>query len=624
MKEQKINDYPLLDSIDKPADLRCLDQKLLPQLCHELRHYLIQTVSSCGGHFAAGLGVIELSVALHYVFDTPGDRLVWDVGHQAYPHKILTGRKKTISSIRCLHGLSPFPKRTESEYDCFGVGHSSTSISAAVGMAIAAKHNQEQRQIVAIVGDGGLSAGMAYEAMNHLGELGAAVLIVLNDNDMSISPNVGAMSNYLTRILSSNLYHKMTQGGKKILDPLPSISELAQRTKEHVKGIIIPGTLFEELGIHYYGPIDGHDIKTLVSTLSNLRAQARPRLLHITTRKGKGYPPAERDPVAYHAVSRFNPQQGMAKKKPSQSQAPTYSKVFGDWLCRKAETDAAIVVITPAMREGSGLVEFEQRFPHRYFDVGIAEQHAVTLAAGMACAGLHPIVAIYSTFLQRAYDQLIHDVVLQKLPVMFALDRAGPVGPDGSTHTGIFDIAFMRCLPNMTILAPGDQTMLPPMLDWACNCPGPVAIRYPRGNQPGQLMPTTMPAVDGHAVCLRHGQDSAILAFGAMLAPALKLAERLNASLYDMRFIKPLDTAAIDQASRQHRQLISVEDGVIQGGVGDAISAYLHRSNSKTPLLQLGIDDTFQEHGSREQLLSAAGLDCDGLEKSIRSWLKKL
>lgn len=595
----------------------------MPPLCKELRDYLIETVSSCGGHFAAGLGVVELSIALHYVFDTPHDQLVWDVGHQAYPHKILTGRKKTISSIRRLHGLSPFPKREESQYDSFGVGHSSTSISAAVGMAVAAKHFDEKRRVVAIVGDGGLSAGMAYEAMNHLGEVGASVLIILNDNEMSISPNVGAMSNYLTRILSSSLYRKVARGGKRILDPMPAISEFAHRTKEHVKGLIVPGTLFEELGIHYYGPVDGHDVDTLLTTLSNLKPQERPRLLHVITRKGKGYPPAERDPVAYHAVSRFNPERGMEKKKPAEPQAPTYSKVFGDWLCQKAETNPDLVVITPAMREGSGLVEFERRFPQRYFDVGIAEQHAVTLAAGMACAGLKAIVAIYSTFLQRAYDQLIHDVVLQKLPVLFAIDRAGPVGPDGSTHAGIFDIAFMRCLPGMTVLAACDQTILPAMLDWSLECPGPVAVRYPRGNQPGQAMQAKATAVDGHAACLRQGEGTALLAFGSVVAPAMTAAENLNASLFDMRFIKPLDTAAVTEAAKRHRHLVSIEDGVVQGGVGDAVNAHLRRTNSRTPLLQLGIADRFQEHGSREELMAEAGLDAAGIEKSVRGWVEK-
>ena len=622
MSDQK--DYPLLNGISCPADLRLLDKRALTRLCGELRDYLIATVSSCGGHFAAGLGVIELSVALHYVFDTPRDQLVWDVGHQAYPHKILTGRKKSIASIRRLHGLSPFPKRKESEYDSFGVGHAGTSISAAIGMAIAAQHFQEKRHIVAIIGDGGLGAGMAYEAMNHLGEIGVPLLIVLNDNEMSISPNVGAMSNYLTRILSSDLYRKVSRGGKKILGPISPVSELAKKTKEHVKGMIVPGTLFEELGIHYYGPVDGHDINTLVSTLANLRrGETRPCLLHVTSRKGKGYPPAERDPVGYHAVSRFNPDQGVKKKGGAQTQAPTYSKVFGDWLCRKAESDPDVVVITPAMREGSGLVEFARRFPERYFDVGIAEQHAVTLAAGMACRGLKAIVAIYSTFLQRAYDQLIHDVVVQKLPVVFAIDRAGPVGPDGATHTGIFDIAYMRCLPGMTILSPCDQAALPPMLDWSLTCRGPVAVRYPRGNQPDRPVQEKPAAVDGRAACLRQGRDLALLAFGAMVAPSLVAAEQINASLFDMRFIKPLDTGAIERAAQRHRCLASVEDGIVQGGVGDAINAHLRRVGIRIPLLQLGIDNSFQEHGSRDELLSQAGLDSDGLTRTLEKWMKK-
>ncbi len=614
--------YPLLDKVEYPADLRKLPHSALPEFCRQMRAYLIESVASCGGHFAAGLGVIELTTALHYVFDTPDDRLVWDVGHQSYPHKILTGRKSAITTVRTHGGLAPFPKRGESEYDSFGVGHSSTSIGAATGMALAARLQGERRKVVAVIGDGGLTAGMAYEALNHLGAVAADVLVVLNDNEMSISPNVGAMTNYLTRILSSKLYTSVVAGGKRLLEPLPPVKEFAHRTKEHLKGMIVPGTLFEELGVSYYGPIDGHDVNTLVKTLTNLKRHDGPRLLHAVTRKGKGYALAEHDPVGYHAVGHFDPGRGV-EKKPA-PRRPSYSEVFGRWACDTAAKDRRLVAITPAMREGSGLVEFERRFPQRYFDVGIAEQHAVTLAAGLACEGMKPVVAIYSTFLQRAYDQLIHDVAIQNLPVIFAIDRAGLVGPDGQTHAGSFDLSYLRCIPNMIVMAPRDENNARRMLNTAFECGAPAAVRYPRGAGPGAAVTADFDTLEiGRAETLREGRGTAILAFGSPAAAAMRAAERLDAGLIDMRFVKPLDRDAITAAAGAYARLVTVEDNAKDGGGGGGVNECLAEQGLQLPVLNLGLPDRFQSHGSRDELLREAGLDAGGIENSIVQWLSR-
>ena len=614
MKE--VSRYPLLDEIEYPADLRKLPQDTLPDLCAQIRKYLIESVSSCGGHFAAGLGVIELTVALHYVFDTPHDRLVWDVGHQSYPHKILTGRKDRITTVRTLGGLAPFPRRSESDYDCFGVGHSSTSISAATGMAIASRLNGEKRKTIAVIGDGGLTAGMAYEALNHLGEIKANVLIVLNDNEMSISPNVGAMSNYLTRVLSSRIYTSVIAGSKQLLKPLPPARKLAHKTREHLKGMIVPGTLFEELGINYYGPVDGHNVNILVKTLSNLKRQTGPRLLHTVTRKGKGYRLAEKDPVGYHAVGHFDPDLGI--QTPPSVKKPSYSEVFGQWVCDMAKRDRRLIAITPAMREGSGLVEFERLFPDRYFDVGIAEQHAVTLAAGLACENTKPVVAIYSTFLQRAYDQLIHDVALQELPVVFAIDRAGLTGPDGQTHCGNFDLCYLRCIPNMIVMTPRDQNMARLMLNTAFACNSPAAVRYPRGSGPNSTVTAGFDTIEiGQAEILRTGRKLAILAFGSPTAAAMQVAEKLDAGLVDMRFVKPLDSDTLTRVARDYDRLVTVEDNSRRGGAGSAVNEHLAERKIDTPVLNLGLPDRFQDHGSRDELLQEAGLDVHGIEQSI-------
>ncbi|MGF1526368.1 MAG: 1-deoxy-D-xylulose-5-phosphate synthase, partial [Candidatus Competibacterales bacterium] len=563
--------YPLLDAIATPEDLRRLPEQQLEPLADELRECLIHTVSQSGGHFAAGLGTIELSVALHYVFNTPEDRLVWDVGHQTYPHKILTGRRAQMPTIRRFNGLAPFPKRGESPYDTFGVGHSSTSISAALGMAIAAKHKRPERQVVAVIGDGAMTAGMAFEALNHAGDLKADVLVILNDNEMSISPNVGALTTALTRTLSGQMFYSIREGGKKALRLMPPpMWEMARRAEAHVKGMVVPGTLFEEMGLNYFGPIDGHDLPTLLHTLKNLKALPGPRLLHIITRKGKGYKLAEDAPVAYHAVGIFDPSLGMGPKKPSNS--PTYSQVFGQFLCDMAGRDSRLVAITPAMREGSGMVEFSERFPERYFDVAIAEQHSVTLAAGMACDGLKPVVAIYSTFLQRAYDQLIHDVALQNLPVLFAIDRAGLVGPDGPTHAGSFDLSFLRCIPNMVVMAPADENEARQMLYTGFCHDGPAAVRYPRGKGPGvdvQQAFTALPI--GVAEVRRRGRDLALLAFGAMVEVALAVGEQLDATVVNMRFVKPLDEALILELATSHGRLVTLEENAVAGGAGSAV-----------------------------------------------------
>jgi 1-deoxy-D-xylulose-5-phosphate synthase len=611
--------YPLLDAIDTPADLRRLPVSKLPALADELRECLIQCVAKSGGHFAAGLGAIELTVALHFVFNTPEDRLVWDVGHQSYPHKILTGRRRQMHTIRKLHGLAPFPKRAESPYDTFGVGHSSTSISAALGMAVAAEKLGQTRKVVAIIGDGGMTAGLAFEALNNAGDLKADLLVILNDNEMSISPNVGALSNHLTKVLSGRILTSMREGGKKVLKHMPPpMWEMARRAEEHVKGMVAPGTLFEELGFNYFGPIDGHDVQTLVHTLENLSAIRGPRLLHILTRKGKGYQVAEQEPVKYHAVGTFDPHHGIAPAQPDNS--PTYSDVFGDWLCDMADQDQRLVGITPAMREGSGMVKFSQLYPQRYFDVAIAEQHSVTLAAGMACDGLKPVVAIYSTFLQRAYDQLIHDVAVQNLPVLFAIDRAGVVGPDGPTHAGSFDYSYLRCIPNMVVMAPADENEARQMLYTGFQLNQPVAVRYPRGKGPGVPVQQAMTALPvGKAELRRRGKDKgiALLAFGSMVTVAEQLAAEFDATVVNMRFVKPLDEALLLQLATDHKRLVTLEENAIAGGAGSAVNECLAAHEVMIPVRNIGLPDCYIEQGSREELLSEAGLDVAGVRKIL-------
>src|SRR6185312_16403093 len=612
--------YPLLSSIETPADLRRLPLGKLPAVCDELRQFLIHTVSTRGGHFAAGLGTVELTIALHYVFDTPEDRLVWDVGHQAYPHKVLTGRADQLHTIKQNHGLAPFPSRAESEYDTFGVGHSSTSISAALGMAVAAAQRGEERRAVAIIGDGALTAGMAFEALNHAGSLPTDLLIVLNDNDMSISENVGALSNYLARALSGRMYSHLRESGKKVLSQMPTVWELARRSEEHLKGMVLPGTLFEEMGFNYIGPIDGHDVKALVSTLRNLQKLRGPQFLHVVTRKGKGYGPAEADPIKWHGPGPFDPASGMIFKEASTG--PTYSQIFGKWLCDMAERDPAIIGITPAMREGSGLVEFSKRFPGRYYDVAIAEQHAVTFAAGLAAEGLKPVVAIYSTFLQRAYDQLIHDVALQNLPVVFAVDRAGLVGSDGATHQGSYDLSYLRCIPNTVVMAPADENECRQMLYTASTLAAPAIVRYPRGTGPGVPVQAEMTALPvGKAQLRREGKSGlALLAFGALVASAQHIADSLDATLVNMRFVKPLDEELLAALARRHRAFVTIEENASHGGAGSAVGELLAAEGLQLPLLQLGIPDRFIEHGSREGCLAAAGLDAAGLAASVERW----
>ncbi len=612
--------YPLLDIITLPADVRKLSKDQLKPLAEELREYLTQTVSISGGHFSAGLGTVELTVALHYVFDTPKDQLVWDVGHQAYPHKILTGRKERMTTIRTRGGVSAFPSRAESEYDAFGVGHSSTSISAALGMAIASELKGEDQQMVAIIGDGSITGGMAYEAMNHAGCIDANLLVILNDNDMSISPNVGAMNNYLTKILSSRLYVSAWEESKKVLGKMPSVWELARRTEEHIKGMVVPGTLFEELGFNYIGPIDGHDLDMLVPTLENLKAMAGPRFLHIVTKKGKGYPPAEKDPLAYHGVPAFDPSKDSLPKS-APSPHPTYTEVFGNWLCDMAEQDERLLGITPAMREGSGLVKFSERFPKRYFDVAIAEQHAVTLAAGQACQGAKPVVAIYSTFLQRAYDQLIHDVAIQNLDVLFALDRAGLVGPDGPTHAGSFDYTYMRCIPNLLIMAPADENECRQMLTTGFLHDGPASVRYPRGKGPGVKVEKELKTLPiGKAEVRHQGSRIAILAWGSMVAPALHAGQQLGATVVNMRFVKPIDDALIRELTKSHEILVTVEENVLAGGAGSAVNDFLQAQKILMPVLNLGLPDCFVEQGTREELLALCGLDSQGMTGSIEKF----
>jgi len=614
---------PLLDRIDSPVQLRQLGDAELEAVADELRAFLLWTVGQTGGHFGAGLGVIELTVALHYVFNTPEDRLVWDVGHQAYPHKILTGRREGMASLRQKDGLAAFPRRSESEYDTFGVGHSSTSIGAALGMAIAAQLQGIERKSVAVIGDGALTAGMAFEALNHASDTGANMLVVLNDNDMSISRNVDGLSNYLARLLSSRTYQHLRENGKKALSKLPGAWEIARRTEEAAKGMLVPGTLFEELGWNYIGPIDGHDLPTLVTTLRNLRDAKGPQFLHVITRKGKGLSIAEADPIGYHAITKLEP----LDAKPKRPGAPKYSNIFGDWLCDMAAADAKLVGITPAMKEGSDLIRFAERYPERYFDVAIAEQHAVTLAAGLACDGMKPVVAIYSTFLQRGYDQLIHDVAVQHLDVLFAIDRAGLVGEDGPTHAGSFDLSYLRCIPGMVIMAPSDENELRRLLTTGYRHQGPAAVRYPRGSGPNAALdPGLEPLPIGKGVVrrqssLKNGPTVGFLVFGVQLAEALQVAERLDASVADMRFVKPLDEALIRQFAADHDLLVTVEENSVMGGAGSAVNEFLQANALVQPVLNLGLPDSYIEHAKPADMLAECGLDVAGIERAVRERL---
>lgn len=603
---------PLLDQVEIPADLKKLQLSELPMLCDQLREFLLYSVGQSGGHFGAGLGVVELTVALHYVYSTPDDRLVWDVGHQAYPHKILTGRRDKMTSIRQKGGLAAFPARTESEYDTFGVGHSSTSIGAALGMSLASKMTGSDRKVAAIIGDGALTAGMAFEALNHAGHEVADMLVVLNDNDMSISENVGGLQKTMAKVFSSKTYSHMREGSKKVLGTIPPVWELAKRAEEHMKGMVTPGTLFEELGFNYVGPVDGHDVIELVRTLRNLREFKGPQFLHIATKKGKGFLPAEGEPVKYHAISKIEP--------PSQpaSTSPKYSNIFGQWIVDQASEDKLLVGITPAMKEGSDLNLFSEKFPDRYIDVGIAEQHAVTLAAGIACEGQKPVVAIYSTFLQRAYDQLIHDVAIQNLDVLFAIDRAGLVGEDGPTHAGSFDLSFLRCIPNMVIMAPRDENECRKMLSTGYQYQGPAAVRYPRGSGSGVPVDSGLDTIPlGKAEVLIQGKDVAILAFGSMVNLCQEATEKLNATLVDMKFIKPLDTVLLDQLAKENKLIVTVEENAIAGGAGSAISEYLRNKKYAIDCMHLGITDLFTDQGKPADLLQDLDLDKQGIFKSI-------
>ncbi len=612
--------YPLLSQVDNPQQLRDLPRDSLPALCDEVRKFLLASVSRSSGHLASGLGVVELTVALHYVYHTPFDRLIWDVGHQAYPHKILTGRKQQMTTIRQKEGLHPFPWRDESEYDTFSVGHSSTSISAGLAMALAAQKEGKQRKVVSVIGDGAITAGMAFEAMNHAGGLDPDMLVVLNDNEMSISENVGALNNHLARLLSGNLYARFREGGKQLLSGAPPLKELAKRAEEHFKGMVVPGTLFEELGFNYIGPIDGHDVDALVETLTNMRKLKGPQLLHIMTRKGKGYAPAEQDPIGYHGVPKFDPSlEQLPKSTPGH---PTFSKVFGDWLCDMASQDDKLVAITPAMREGSGMVKFSQQHPDKYYDVAIAEQHAVTLGAGFACEGLNPVVAIYSSFLQRGYDQLIHDVALQNLPVLFAIDRGGIVGADGATHQGQFDLSYLRCIPNMVVMTPADENECRQMLYTGYRCQQPAAVRYPRGNGAGVPVESTMSEIPiGQSRTLRSGQRIALLCFGTLLQQCKPVAEALDATLIDMRFVKPLDETALTQACAEHELLVTIEENAIAGGAGSAVNEWLCANKQQIPVLNLGLPDCWIKHGSQSEILAELGLDSAGILKQIEAYL---
>jgi 1-deoxy-D-xylulose-5-phosphate synthase len=607
--------YALLETIDSPQQLRDLERKQLPQLAKELRAFLIESVSQTGGHLSSNLGVVELTIALHYVFNTPDDRLVWDVGHQTYPHKILTGRREAMSTLRKPEGIAGFPRRRESEYDTFGTGHSSTSISAALGMAVAAQQAGLERRAVAIIGDGAMTAGMAFEALNNAGAMDANLLVILNDNDMSISPNVGALNNYLAKLLSGKLYERMWRSGEKVLRVMPPVLEFAKRAEEHVKGMMSPSTLFEEFGFNYIGPIDGHDLDTLVSTLHNIRQLKGPQFLHVVTQKGHGYQPAEDNPGKYHGVGKFDPSNGDSVGNAGKK---TYTQIFGEWLVDMAAEDERLIGITPAMSDGSGLNDFAEKYPQRFFDVGIAEQHAVTFAAGMACDGLKPVVAIYSTFLQRAYDQLVHDIALQNLPVVFAIDRAGLVGADGPTHAGSFDLTYLRCVPNMVVMAPSDENECRQLLYTAYQHNGPSAVRYPRGSGTGVATQTEMQALAiGRGLVRRQGSRIAILAFGSMLHPALEAAEKLNATVADMRFVKPLDVDLIKQLAGTHSLIVTIEENALAGGAGAGVMEALQSMNMTVNTLCLGLPDEFIEHGVHETMLARCGLNANGIIRAV-------
>ncbi|WP_145557767.1 1-deoxy-D-xylulose-5-phosphate synthase [Yersinia aldovae] len=612
--------YPTLALAQHPEELRMLPKESLPKLCDELRQYLLASVSRSSGHFASGLGVVELTVALHYVYNTPFDNLVWDVGHQAYPHKILTGRREQISTIRQKDGLHPFPWRGESEYDVLSVGHSSTSISAGLGMAVAAEREGKGRRTVCVIGDGAITAGMAFEAMNHAGDIHSDMLVILNDNEMSISENVGGLNNHLAQLLSGKLYTSLREGGKKAFSGLPPIKDLLKRTEEHLKGMVVPSTLFEELGFNYIGPVDGHDVQALTQTLKNMRDLKGPQLLHIMTKKGKGYAPAEKDPIGWHAVPKFDPASGTLPK--NQGSLPTYSKIFGEWLCETAAKDSKLMAVTPAMREGSGMVRFSREYPQQYFDVAIAEQHAVTFAAGLAIGGYRPIVAIYSTFLQRAYDQLIHDVAIQNLPVLFAIDRGGLVGADGQTHQGAFDLSFMRCIPNMVIMTPSDENECRQMLHTGYHHNGPAAVRYPRGNGTGTGLEPLAIIPMGKGVVRREGEKVAILCFGTLLAQAQIVADNLNATLVDMRFVKPLDEALVLEMATSHEVLVTVEENAIMGGAGSGVNELLMAKRQLVPVLNLGLSDSFVPQGEQDEMRAEFGLDAAGIQSQIEAWLE--
>jgi len=616
-----LNDYPLLSKINYPDDLRQLEQVQLPQASEELRRYLLNSVSKSSGHFASGLGTIELTVALHYVYKTPFDHLIWDVGHQAYPHKILTGRRDQLHTIRQKDGLHPFPWREESEYDTLSVGHSSTSISAALGLATAAEKEGKNRKVVAVIGDGAMTAGMAFEALNHAGDIHKDMLVILNDNEMSISENVGALNNHFAKMLSGSIYTGIREGSKRILKNIPPIKELASRAEEHLKGMVVPSTFFEELGFNYIGPIDGHDVNGLVDTITNMRNLKGPQILHIATKKGKGYQAAEQDPIKYHAVPKFNPAETSLPKKAAS--LPSYSNSFGDWLCKMAEHDSKLVAITPAMAEGSGMVEFSQRFPDKYYDVAIAEQHAVTFAAGLAIGGHKPVVAIYSSFLQRGYDQLIHDVAIQNLPVLFAIDRAGIVGADGPTHQGSFDLSFMRCIPNMVIMTPSDERECQLMLTTGHQLDQPAAVRYPRGNGTGAKFPAIDETIEiGKGVVKQTGNKIALLNFGTTLGEAKEAADKLNASLVDMRFVKPLDHALIDQMINEHQVIVTVEDNAIAGGAGSGVNEYILAQGKAVKVLNIGLPDVFIKHGTQQEIHQELGLDAEGIYQKISAFIK--
>ena len=609
----------LLNSIHSPADMKGLDRRSLKQLADELRGFVLQSVSRTGGHLSSNLGTVELTVALHHVYDTPHDRIIWDVGHQSYPHKILTGRKEQMGGLRQFGGISGFPKRSESEYDAFGTAHSSTSISAALGMAVASRNAGVSRQHIAVIGDGAMSAGMAFEAMNNAGVTpDINLLVILNDNDMSISPPVGALNRYFARLMSGQFYAAAKNMGRAVLQHVPPVLELARRFEEHAKGMVTPATLFEEMGFNYVGPIDGHDLDALVPTLQNMRALKGPQFLHVVTKKGQGYKLAEADPVLYHGPGKFDPAVGI--QKPAAAPKTTFTQVFGTWLCDMAEHDPRLTGVTPAMREGSGMVAFEKRFPKRYFDVGIAEQHAVTFAAGLACEGQKPVVAIYSTFLQRGYDQLIHDVALQNLDVTFALDRAGLVGADGATHAGNYDIAFLRCIPNMVVATPSDENETRLLLTTCYQYPGPASVRYPRGSGAGATISAGLDTVPvGRGIIRRQGKDLALLVFGTLLPAALKVAESLDLTVVDMRFVKPLDAELVRKMAAEHRGLVTLEEGAIMGGAGSAVTEFLNTAGLTCPVLQLGLPDRFIDHGEQGALLAGVGLDAVGIERSIRA-----